>query len=284
MISKTAKADIEDMWEAGLKPTFDDIIRLNALALEVERMRSGFALNHLPRVAFLGEVAFREPTIGADIWLDEASQLFAADKAETFMLLRAFSLSMPQDKLPDPYDEKAVLKGVAEMSDRLAFATFPQIAAAIGYAVHGFSEENVLPVPREGGADEVPDGEIVSFDVGLVRQGMVLKIGSAKELKDLPRRALEEMVRRAITAQCGRDARKDAVSLAEDDYLRTLDAIMERLEGERANAEIVVQEVMKGDKGVRAGEVAVKQDAAQYGRQDDYSDPNTPAQATAGTR
>ena len=284
MVSQRAKCDVEDMWEVGLKPTFDDIVHLNALGLAVERIRSGFALNVMPRVAFLGGVVFREPTVGADVWLDEAARLFAADKAETFMLLRAFSLSMPWDSLPDAADEKAILKGVVEMRDALAFATMPQIVAAVGYAVHGFSEADAVPVPREGKADEVPPGESVSFDVGLVRQGMVLKIGSAKELKDLPRRALEEMVRRAITAQCGRDARKDAVSLAEDDYLRTLDAIMERLEGERANAEIVVQEVMKGDKGVRAGEVAVKQDTAQYGRQDDYSDPNTPAQATAGTR
>ena len=67
MISKTAQADVEDMWEAGLKPTYDDIVRLNALGLTVERIKSGFALNVLPRVAFLGEAAFREPTIGADI-------------------------------------------------------------------------------------------------------------------------------------------------------------------------------------------------------------------------
>ena len=105
--------------------------------------------------------------------------------------------------------------------------------AAVGYAVHGFSETDAHPVPREDGAESVPDGVVLSFDIGLVRQGMVLRIGSAKELKDLPRHALEEMVRRAITAQCGRDARKDAVSLAEDDYLRTLDAITERLEKTR---------------------------------------------------
>jgi hypothetical protein len=232
MVSQRAKCDVEDMWEAGLKPSFDDIARLNALGLAVERVRSGFALNVMPRVAFLGGVAFREPTVGADVWLDEAARLFAADKAETFMMLRAFSLSMPWEKLPDAADEKAILKGVAEMRDALAFATMPQIAAALGYAIHGFSEADAVPVPREGGADEVPPGESVSFGVGLVRQGMVLKIGSAKELKDLPRRALEEMVRRAITAQCNRDARKDAVSLAEDDYLRTLDAITERLEKE----------------------------------------------------
>lgn len=235
MISKTAKADIEDMWEAGLKPTFDDIIRLNALALEVERTRSGFALNHLPRVAFLGEVAFREPTIGADIWLDEASQLFAADKAETFMLLRAFSLSMPQDKLPDPYDEKAVLKGVAEMHDRLAFATLGQMSAAIGYAVHGFEHDSCeVPVASAEGHSDDGRTESVrsSYDIGLLREGIALRLGSAAELRQLPRREMREMILRAVQSQTVQNVRKDAVSLAEDNYLRTLDAITERLEKE----------------------------------------------------
>jgi hypothetical protein len=235
MISKTAKADIEDMWEEGLEPTFDDIVRLNALALEVERTRSGFALNHLPRVAFLGEVAFREPTIGADIWLDEASQLFAVDKAETFMLLRAFSLSMPQDKLPDPYDEKAVLKGVAEMSDRLAFATLRQMSAAIGYAVHGF-EHDSCEVPVASTESSCDDGRTESvqssYDIGLLREGIALRLGSAAELRALPRREMREMILRAIQSQTVQNVRKDTVSLAEDNYLRTLDAITERLEKE----------------------------------------------------
>ena len=63
MVSETAKADIEDMWDAGLRPSFRDIIRLNAIALEVERARSSFAVSILPRVSFLGDVVFREPTV-----------------------------------------------------------------------------------------------------------------------------------------------------------------------------------------------------------------------------
>lgn len=57
------------MWDAGLRPTFQDIIRLNALALEVERMRASFAENELPRVSFLGDAVFHEPTIGSEMWL-----------------------------------------------------------------------------------------------------------------------------------------------------------------------------------------------------------------------
>ena len=52
-----------------MRPTFQDIIRLNALALEVERMRASFAENELPRVSFLGDAVFHEPTIGSEMWL-----------------------------------------------------------------------------------------------------------------------------------------------------------------------------------------------------------------------
>lgn len=237
MISKSAKADIEDMWDAGLRPSFDDIIRLNALALRVERAKGGFALNTLQRVAFLGEVAFREPTIGADIWLDEAARLFDAGQAETFMVLRAVSLCMPFDALPDAADEAAVLKCVEEMRERLGFATMRQIAAAIGYAVHGFSPDyGEDPVPAKGGEDEIP-GEDVSFAVGVLHHGMALRLGSVADLKSLSVRVLDEMIMRAISVSSGENARKYSASAAEDDYLRTFDAIKARLEMERSDGE-----------------------------------------------
>jgi hypothetical protein len=239
MISKSAQADVEDMWEEGLKPTFADIVRLNALALAVDRARGAFSLNVIPRAAFLGSVVFREPTVGADIWFDEAARLFAVDKPETFMLLRAFSLSMPQNELPDPCDEKKVLGGVSRMSGDLCFATFPQIAAAVGYAVHGFDpdaeEYAELPPQSESETDDaLPSVSELSYDIGLLHEGMALRIGSAADLRSLSRRNLQEMIMRAIREQTGRDVRRPAVMKAEDDYLRTLDAILERLRKENA--------------------------------------------------
>lgn len=50
MVSKRAEADVMDMWDAGLRPTFADIVRLNALALKVDGARGAFALGVLPRV------------------------------------------------------------------------------------------------------------------------------------------------------------------------------------------------------------------------------------------
>ncbi len=234
MVSRTAEADFEDLREAGLEPTFRDIIRLNALALRVEGLKAGFALSELPRVAFLGDATFREPTVGSEIWLASASRLFDENDAETFMMLRAFSLSMPQDALPDPAGERQTLGALQAFRDSLAFATVPQLMAAVGYAVHGFmGSECETPERRKDGEDgKDAEGE-PCYEVGLLRQGMVYRLGPAKELKDLPPRALREMVMRAMSRDHGCDARRDAVADAEDDYLRTLDAIAERLRAER---------------------------------------------------
>ena len=237
MVSKTAEADVEDLRDAGLNPTFRDIVRLNALALRVEGLKAGFALSELPRVAFLGDAVFREPTIGSEIWLQSASRLFDENDAETFLMLRALSLSMPQDALPDPASETQTLEALRRFRDSLDFATIPQLIAAVGYAVHGFrAEECERPERRKDDGEnsgEDSEEDEPCFEIGLLRQGMVYRLGSAKELKDLPPRALREMVIRAISRDHACDARKDAVSDAEDDYLRTLDAITERLRAEK---------------------------------------------------
>lgn len=232
MVSDTAKLDVEDLLEKGLRPTFEDIIRLNALALKVERARSGFALNVLPRVSFLGSVAFREPTVGAEIWFDSASRLFAIDDPETFILLRALALCRPQEELPDPVDEKAMVAAVQDMRASLAFATIRQISAAIGYVVHGFRPESCEPAEAMKSESVVEHSPDTSYAVGLLYQGMTLRLGSAADIKTLPIHAIEEMTRRAIQEKAGMNVRKTAISIAEDDYLRTLDAITERLEKE----------------------------------------------------
>lgn len=234
MISKTAQADVEDMWEAGLKPTFADIIRLNAVALKVQQLKSGFALAELPRVAFLGGVVFHEPTIGSEMWFTSAQRLFDTDDEETFIILRSYSLSMPEDKLPDPVDEKAVRAGIQNFKDSLSFATLPQILAATGYVIHGFKHdacENATP-RKDDADDKLVDETLNCYEVGLLRQGMTYRIGTAADLCKLQPRVLQEMITQAMSRDHIVDVRKDAVSMAEDDYLRTLDEITARLKGE----------------------------------------------------
>lgn len=240
MISETAKCDVEDMWESGLKPTVHDIIRLNAIALQVEQARASFAVSVLPRVSFLGDVVFREPTIGHEIWLANASRLFDANDDETYLMLRAFSISMPQDELPDPLSKDKVLEGVQGLRDKLAFATLRQMCAAMGYAIHGFSHTTgEHPTPRkmdDDTKDDIKSNADECYEIGLLHKGMAFRLGTAAELKNLTPKALNEMLLDVMSKEYATDMRKDMVSTAEDNYLRTLDEITARLKAERKSS------------------------------------------------
>ena len=231
MISKTAQADVEELWDAGLKPTFQDIIRLNALALAVERVRSGFALSTLPRVAFLGSAALREPTIGSEMWMELASRLFDSKDCETFIMLRAFSMSRPPAELPDPANEAAVLQALDAFRNSIGFATVRQLIAAISYAVHGFDPASgeVAAKRADAPAEHAAPADDDCYEVGLLHMGMLYRLGSAADIKALSPRAVQELLYRAISRDSETDARKSAVYAAEDDYTRTLDEITERL-------------------------------------------------------
>lgn len=228
MVSKRAEADVMDMWDAGLRPTFADIVRLNALALKVDGARGAFALGVLPRVAFLGDVAFREPTIGSEIWLAAASRLFDVDDAETFLLVRAFALSCDQAALPDAADEGGVTSAILAFRGRLAAFTVRQIVAAVGYAVHGFSAQEGEAAKPAARLDD-DGGELRSVHVGLLRQGVAYRLGSMAELRGLQPSVLRGLLLRAMSVAHGSDVGKDAADEADNDYLRTLDDVTARL-------------------------------------------------------
>lgn len=67
MFAKLAKSDIERLRSAGYEPTDEQLIRLNDLAIRIERGKNTTAAN-MPRVATAGNVTLHEPTIGALEW------------------------------------------------------------------------------------------------------------------------------------------------------------------------------------------------------------------------
>lgn len=69
MVSKMAISDIEALKEDGIELTPQEIIRLNAFGLKVERNTESSEYSVPPRVSILGDVAFHEPTIGSEIWM-----------------------------------------------------------------------------------------------------------------------------------------------------------------------------------------------------------------------
>lgn len=67
MLSELAKTDLAALRQSGFSPTDEEVVKLNDLALEIERGRETTPANH-PRFAFAGSVVLHEPTIGALEW------------------------------------------------------------------------------------------------------------------------------------------------------------------------------------------------------------------------
>ena len=101
------------MRAAGYEPTDEEIIRLNDLAIRIERGKETTPAN-MPRVGFAGNVVLHEPTIGAVEWWND----FGRDAAFTsngrlmtyfFTLAHARNLDF-LNTLQKPKDVRAAVK------------------------------------------------------------------------------------------------------------------------------------------------------------------------------
>lgn len=238
MISQMAMEDLDDLIGKGLRPRPADVVRLNALGLRVQFTREGNDLGVLPRVAILGNLRFREPTIGHEIWLKEVDHVFDLDKWETLVTVRAYSLSRDQAVLPDPADAKLCAREVdAFRRKELVQYTPLQLAVALVYAETGnYSGVGERIAERESADEDKPQqpGEHC-FDIGVLYHGVMIGLGSAAELRGYPASQLRALVREKIRRdeQFGvytKEWNNDAMA----DYLRTKDEIEERLKSEVA--------------------------------------------------
>ena len=234
MISKMAMEDIEAIRAGGIDVPPREVVRLNALGLRVERSAHGDGFSVLPRVAWLGDLCFREPTIGDEMWLGMASRTFDSDDAETLLLLRAASLSAKAEDLPPATDKKAVLKLVGDFQRGPASGyTVAQLFAALSYAISGADPEHgEEPPPREGG--ETDDGGVpadsAAADVpplvaGVIMDGLALKLGGIEELAKLRPSQLRALVLYTLAAKNGDGVYKGEHGRALGAYFRALEAI-----------------------------------------------------------
>lgn len=95
MVSEMAMEDVERLEKEGCHVSARDIIRLNALGLKLEK-QPDFRLASLPRIAVLGNVILRQPTISQDIFLDDATQVLSNDPA-TMLALETYVLAHPEE-------------------------------------------------------------------------------------------------------------------------------------------------------------------------------------------
>lgn len=138
MVSQLAKSTVES-WQAkeGLEPTFEDIILLNALGLKLEKNDQSYNFSSVPRVAFLGDACFWEPTVAKRIWMDYASKLIS-DNFLTQATFTAYALNCPDNELPSLKDTKKLNEEIKRFYDDVLMPfSETQILAALEYALKG---------------------------------------------------------------------------------------------------------------------------------------------------
>ena len=230
MVSEMAMEDVEALRAAGGDVPPRDAVRLNALGLKVERASHAPDFAAVPRAAELCGLVFREPTIAAEAWMEEACGVFDDEDWQTVLLLRALSLSKPSAALPDPSDAAAVCGALAELKAALAEATVRQLAAAVGYALHGNDARALeYPEPPAREAEDVAgEEEGVPVWAGVLYRGAVLRLGTVEELRRMRESELLSLVVCAEAAAYGEGWRKSRHARALGEYLRALDAVKAR--------------------------------------------------------
>ena len=231
MVSDAAISDIDKLVAEGLKPTPQDIIRLNALALKMERHDScAMSLFNLPRVAFLGDVVLPEPTLGHEIWLAEAERICDMDDILTNLSITAYACSVIDAKDLPELDKRKIFVAVEKFKETISGYTPRQIVAATRYVIDG-NDATTGEYPehkrREETSDE-SDGDFCAA-IGVLCNGIAVGLGvSLEDGKKLTRAQLEAMKENALETK-GLYDRKAMRGIFAADYFATLDSIKERL-------------------------------------------------------
>ena len=229
MISQMAMEDIEALQEEGITVSPEDVVRLNAFGLKVERNNDSSEFFVMPRVAFLGDITFYEPTIGSEIWLNKVGKLFDLDDADTFLQLRAYSLSQTQDQLVSPDDKQKVKDAIAEFATKLSGITLGQLQNVLSYVLFGNDqtkkEERAKAVVEKESQSDQPEDENYCYEIGLLRQGMMYKLGDAASISKMTTSEIEMLIAYELAMKFGaeRDKSQHEKNLVE--YYGVLDEI-----------------------------------------------------------
>lgn len=230
MVSELAIAEIEELAGDGVALSPREIIRLNAYGLKVERNEDAAEAFALPRVAFLGDHALREPTIGHEIWLAEAAAFCNFADAPTELAVHAAALMAPDaDKLPKLsgwFVRARLYAFVSKAMRRLRKFTATQIRVAVDFAEFGADETIGEKPPRMPQEREEDDRNAnLSVAVGVLLDGVVSGLGvSVADLRKLGAAKVAKMAERAYQLK-GADMAKVSKSRASGEFYAVLEEI-----------------------------------------------------------
>lgn len=237
MVSQTAKEDVCALEMQGVKLTFEEIIRLNALGCRCENHPDSPAFYALPRCAFVQSgddvLTLREPTIGQELWFQNSLRLFDDEDETTLFLLRAMSMAMDYE-LPPWSDPKKVADGMKQfLQDKVGSFTARQVMVAVNYCLFGcdaLSGENpIMPdEERKDDKDTCSDTPELSTAIGVIHQAQALRLGiSMKDMKDMTSGELQAVVDDAM-ARDELISKKGKHDNYVAEYYATLNAIKNR--------------------------------------------------------
>ena len=131
MLSDLAIADLAGLRDDGLKPTDEDIIRLNSVALRISDGPETTAYN-MPRFARAGDIVLWEPSLAAWKWFQFARE-FADDEAmENIMFAFACANGRKRGAFADLYDVASMEAALGRFA-AATYATAGELKRAIDY-------------------------------------------------------------------------------------------------------------------------------------------------------
>lgn len=218
MISKLAQEVHEGWIHEGLVPTLEMCLDLNAAGLAVEKSPSASGFYSVPRVAYLGDYIFREPTVRRLAYLEDLRALLD-DDPETQFIAAAYVCHVPDaDLVPLDGSRRRVRKAVSRFAvEVLGDFSVTQAAAAVGYVI-----ADLDPTALSGNYydDADADGAANPADVpphcaSYVRKMLADAVGSGFDSAaagDLTKAALERVLAAAALSE-GEIKKRDADAL-----------------------------------------------------------------------
>jgi hypothetical protein len=227
MLSEMAKEDIAYLTGKGVKLSPGQIVRLNDLALLVERGPEAASFVHAPRVAWAGSTPVYEPTIQMHVWFESFARVWWCGNSLTLALAWACAHADRKRFFLRWRDERATRMEL-ERWQRSLDCTFDQLNVALDYALNGAaSADDAQSAPDAPPAvDGCPYADIVS---DAVAAGLGL---SPDELAAHPRRIvagwLERWLKLTVAAAGGKPSvldseRATAAYGAYEEYLESIE-------------------------------------------------------------
>lgn len=234
MVSEFAMSEIRSHERMGFAFSHEEVIRLNALGLEVDHGAEAASDYALPRVAFLAGLTLREPTIAHEMWMDRVAQVSEFDDAASMVAVHAFALTRDADELP-PVDAGFRISAAVEWfaASKLRKVTIRQLVSALEYVRYGCDQVSCeYPADAQGKGAAKERREIGSVAVGVMREALAVGIGlSLADLRSLTVAEAYGITRKAIEAKGAEGSEKSRIARANDRFYKTLDEMVDKKKG-----------------------------------------------------